>query len=117
MTHEIGISLNLPVPTMACNGHAIVFCPSWEYTGPYEQTVKGCCKTRVLHGRLASDTNSAGWCAWQQWLPAFLVPMVRGLDSLNELQGEGYLALMPNEVMRCKKYFDSLVVTPIDKTY
>ena len=46
------------------------------------------------------------------------MPMVRGLDDLTEFQGEGDLALMPNEVMRCKKHFDSLaiVVTPIDKT-
>ena len=31
--------------------------------------------------------------------------MVCGLDDLSEFQGEGDLALMPNEVMRCKKYF------------
>ena len=39
--------------------------------------------------------------------------MVRGLDELTEFQGEGDLALMPSEVMRCKKHFDSLVITPI----
>ena len=44
------------------------------------------------------------------------MPMVRGLDALTEFQGEGDLALMPNEVVRCKKHFDSLVVTPIDIT-
>ena len=44
------------------------------------------------------------------------MPMVRGLDELTEFQGEGDLALMPSEVMRCKKHFDSLVITPIDKT-
>jgi hypothetical protein len=76
--------------------------------------VEGCCKTRVLPGRLARDMNSAVWCAWQQWLTAFLMPMVRGLDGLSEFQGEGDLALVPNEVMRCTKYSDSLVVTPID---
>ena len=68
--------------------------------------------------RLARDMNSAVWCAWQQWLPAFkfLMPTIRGFDVLTEFQGEGDLALMPNEVMRCKKHFDSLVITPIDKT-
>ena len=86
-----------------------------EYTGPYEQTVKGCCKTRVLPVQLASDMNSAVWCAWHQWLPSFLILMVRGLDDLSEFHGDGDLALMPNEVMRFKKYFDSLVDTPIDK--
>ena len=40
------------------------------------------------------------------------MPMVRGLDELTEVQGEGDLVLMPNEVMRCKKHFDSLVITP-----
>ena len=77
--------------------------------------MKGCCKTRMLPGRLARDVESAVWCDWQQWLPSFLMPMVRGLDDLSEFHGEGDLALMPNEVLRCKKYFDSLVVTPIDK--
>ena len=69
----------------------------------------------MLPGRLARDMNSAVWCAWQRWLPSFLMPMVRGLDELTEFQGEGDLALMPSEVMRCKKHFDSLVITPIDK--
>ena len=69
----------------------------------------------VLPGRLARDVNAAVWCAWQQWLPSFLMPMIRGPDDLAEFQGEGDLALMPNEVMRCKKHFDSLVITPIDK--
>ena len=69
----------------------------------------------MLPGRFARDMNSAVWCAWQQWLPAFLMPMVRGLDDLTEFPGGGDLTLMPNEVMRCKKYVDSLVVTPIDK--
>ena len=44
------------------------------------------------------------------------MPMVHGLDELTEFQGEGDLALMPSEVMRCKKHFDTLVITPIDKS-
>ena len=50
------------------------------------------------------------------------MPMVHGLDELTDFQGEGDLTLMPgdltlmpNEVMRCKKHFDTLVITPIDK--
>ena len=43
--------------------------------------------------------------------------MVRGLDDLTELQGEGDLTLMPNEVIRCKIHFDPLVVTPIDNCF
>ena len=35
--------------------------------------------------------------------------------DLTEFKGEGDLAFMQNEVMRCKTYFDSLVVTTIDK--
>ena len=58
----------------------------------------------MLPGRLARDMNSAVWCAWQRWLPSFLMPMVRALDELTEFQGEGDLALMPSEVMRCKKF-------------
>ena len=42
------------------------------------------------------------------------MPMVRGLDELTEFQGEVDLALMPSEVMQCKKHFDTLVITPID---
>ena len=72
--------------------------------------MKGCCKSTVLPGRLAGDT-SAVWYAWQRWLPSFLMPMVRELDELTAFQGEGDLALMPNEMMRCKKH---LVVTLID---
>ena len=56
-----------------------------EYTGLYKQTLKGCCKTRVLPGRLARDVNSAVWCAWQRWLPAILMPMVHGLGELTEM--------------------------------
>ena len=41
------------------------------------------------------------------------MPMIRGLGDLTEFQGEGDLALMPNEVMRYKTHFDSLVITPI----
>ena len=65
----------------------------------------------MLPRRLARDVNSAVW----RWLPSFLMPMVRGLDELTEFQVEGDLALMPNEVMRCKKHFDSFVITPLDK--
>ena len=43
------------------------------------------------------------------------MPMVCVPDELTEFQGEVDLALMPNEVMGCKKHFDSLVTTPIDK--
>ena len=52
------------------------------------------------------------------------MPTVRGLDELTEFQGEGDLALLPSEVMRCKKHFsevmrcqkhfDTLVTTPIE---
>ena len=45
----------------------------------------------------------------------FLMLMVCGLDELTAFQGEGDLALMLNEVMRCKKHFDPLMITPIDK--
>ena len=41
--------------------------------------------------------------------------MVCGRDELTEFQGEVDLALMLNEVKRCKKHFDALVITPIDK--
>ena len=59
--------------------------------------------------------NSVVWCAWQQWLPAFLMPMIHGRDDVTEFQRECDLAFMPNEVMQCKKHVDSLVITPMDK--
>ena len=43
---------------------------------------------------------------------------IRGLDELTELQGEGeltFITFMPSEVLRCKKHFDSLVITPLTR--
>ena len=43
------------------------------------------------------------------------MPAICGLAELTELQTEGDPAFRPSEVRRCKKYFDSLMITPIDK--
>ena len=59
--------------------------------------------------------NSVVWGSWQRWLPTVLMPAVRGVEELAELQTEGDPAFRLSEVQRRKKYFDSPVITPIDK--
>lgn len=85
--------------------HGHVFCPSWEYTGLYVDTINANTKTKVLPGWRPQDTEAAVTVAWLQWLPGSLLPGLRGLDLLANPLPVGSKRFSLREVSMCKKFW------------
>ena len=115
------INDNLPTPCGCAafqwlpKRHGHVYCPSWDYTGPYVDTINANTKTKVLPGWRVQDMDAAVTVAWLRWLPGSLLPGIRGLDLLVNPLPVGSKCFNLREVSMCKKFVAPMVVTPIDK--
>jgi hypothetical protein len=98
--------------------HGHVYCPSWLYSGPHQDTIRACMRSHVgtgddwyaLAGRLRG--------AWLQSLPDWSCPSFAEL--FNELEGTGLVtscaaAYRPRTVGKVRNMLSPLAVTIMDK--
>ena len=95
--------------------HGHVFCPSWEYTGPYVVTINANTKRKGLPGWQQQDMEAAVAVAWLRWLPGSLLSGLRGLGLLVNSLPVSYKYFSLREVSKCKTVLAPMVVTLIDK--
>ena len=95
--------------------HGHIFCPSWDYTGPHEATLRGSSKTLIHPAKRYRDLSTAVFTFWMRLRPSSLLPgTVRGIDYLTEAE-DGDPAFRAGEVYRTKRVLKHLAVIPIDK--
>ena len=97
--------------------HGHVFCPSWEYTGPHQETVRV-----AMSSHIPDEPDEEGLLAelrllWLRCLPTWSVPFFFVLNKTKEdwrrkATGSAYSA---RAVRRTKKFLAPLVVTAVDK--
>ena len=84
-----------------------MYCPSWEYTGQYVDTINVNTKTKVLPGWQIQDMDAAVTVAWLRWLPGSLLPGIRGLELLVNPLPVGSKCFSLREVSMCNFVFGS----------
>ena len=94
--------------------HGHVYCPSWEYTGSYEATVRANMRSHVGTGDDWVQLEQTLRGVWLRYLPSWSCPYtldIRG-SGVARYTGESF---RPDVVRRAKKLLAPLAVTAVDK--
>ena len=94
--------------------HGHVYCPSWEYTGNYEATVRANMRSHVGTGDDWVQLEQTLRGVWLRYLPSWSCPYtldIRG-SGVARYTGESF---RPDVVRRAKKLLAPLAVTAVDK--
>ena len=94
--------------------HGHVFCPSWEYTGLYQSTVRACMRSHVGVGDDWEAIQNGLRSAWLRYLPAWSLPHKLVVSSLGSVGGCD-IKFRPDVVRKCAKHLGDLAVMAMDK--
>ena len=97
--------------------HGHIYCPSWDYTGPYQDTIRACTKSCVVPNNDKRDVGYAIYVAWMQNLPEWSLDYVN-LSCVDEARAVGWDCaghLSKGVVDRTARYLEPLAVTIMDK--
>ena len=97
--------------------HGHIYCPSWDYTGPYEETIRACTKSAEVPSTDKLDVGRAIYVAWMQNLPEWSLDWVN-LSCVDDARAVGWdcaEAFSKDEVSRTVRYLQPLAVTIMDK--
>ena len=95
--------------------HGHVFCPSWSYVGPHQETVCSSNKSKVIPGSSAEATQYAVREAWFKYLPKALLPYGAPIDPERRNKPTQARHLLCREVRDCARALSQLVVVSLDK--